>query len=289
MFRTIIFLTLLIMFIGCKDDSTSPNVDPKISVASIEQLPNSTYGFHAKWSPDGKKLVYTIRPNNIPKLMLYDVDKKTSSLVLEDMDGDLTITWSPDSKKIVFDAYDQNQVSQLWIKDLESGVTNKLTNYARPSFGPEWILNSNKILFAYSNKLCILDIDKKTLESVINSENGMAGHWDINNSRIVFCIDPNHNNNSSIYTILSDGSEKTKITTYDKRNSRPRWSPDGNFIVYEKSDHSSTDLMIYETESKEHYNITTGGSGSFPDWSPDGKAIVYTNNNQLFIMHLEIN
>ena len=67
---------------------------------------------------------------------------------------------------------------------------------------------------------------------------------------------------------------------------RPRISPDGNHVVYERrgmdvmADRRTSHLWIMDTDGTEHEKLTTREANeSSPRWSPDGRKIAFTSSS----------
>ena len=78
-----------------------------------------------------------------------------------------------------------------------------------------------------------------------------------------------------IYTVRIDGTGLKQITSGDKSNSSPRWSPDGKHIAF------TTGGQIWTMEPdgddrKQVSHISTGAAN--PVWSPDGKWIAFNSD-----------
>jgi dipeptidyl aminopeptidase/acylaminoacyl peptidase len=77
---------------------------------------------------------------------------------------------------------------------------------------------------------------------------------------------------TQIYTIRIDGTNLKQITSGDKSNSSPRWSPDGKRIAYT----TGGQIWTMEPDGDDRKQITriSTGAGN-PVWSPDGKWIAF--------------
>src|SRR4051812_35931709 len=63
-----------------------------------------------------------------------------------------------------------------------------------------------------------------------------------------------------------------------KRDTNPRWSPDGERILFESNRSGSPQLWVVgaEGEPKQLTNITTGASGGI--WSPNGASVAFVSS-----------
>lgn len=144
--------------------------------------------------------------------------------------------FSSDGQYIVYDrimanAGDYNKtMSEIWIKNLQTGENSLIGNGWSPSFSP----------------------DAK---------------------KIVYC--KVKNNESAIWVMDIDGDNQTKITDNNTISSaqRPRFSPDGNYIVFDASDKKdgNMDLYVISVDGGNLTRLTTNkSSDTQPYWSTDG-------------------
>ncbi len=77
-----------------------------------------------------------------------------------------------------------------------------------------------------------------------------------------------------IYTIPIRGGTARQMTTGEKSNSSPRWSPDGNRIAFTTGGQIWT-MKGDGTDRKQITAISTGAGN--PVWSPDGRMIAFSS------------
>ena len=79
---------------------------------------------------------------------------------------------------------------------------------------------------------------------------------------------------ADIYVVSSKGGEPTRLTSHKKRDSSPRWSPDGKRIAFISEREEKPQLFIVSPfgGEPERYTDQKGGVRSI-EWSRDGKSI----------------
>src|SRR6185503_4573396 len=89
--------------------------------------------------------------------------------------------------------------------------------------------------------------------------------------------------NTAIWTV-STATGETRQLTNGPRDTAPRWSPDGKFLVFVRAPEVSgrtepAQLFMLAMGGGEPFQFTTipRGAGG-PQWSPDGKMIAFFNS-----------
>ena len=83
---------------------------------------------------------------------------------------------------------------------------------------------------------------------------------------------------ANIWMAAIDGGESRRLTSGDRRDSAPRWSPDGRRLAFisERRGDSRPQLYIMPTDAGEAERLTQQTRGvSEPVWSPDGKRLAF--------------
>jgi len=92
----------------------------------------------------------------------------------------------------------------------------------------------------------------------------------------------------AIYVMKANGSQARKVVQLDgyADHGSPRWSPDGQRILFHAVDTNSraSELFIVKPDGTGLKKI---GDGARPDWSPDGKQIAFDSGNEVFVQNVD--
>ena len=193
---------------------------------------------------EGKIVFYSGR-DGAAEIYTMNADGTNPTRVTDDPTKAAFPSWSPNGRQIVFMSDRDSQVvtdSNIWVIDTDGGNLRQLTHHPDRDGFPDWSPDGNQIAF---------DSDRESKE----------GEWP----------------KTEIYVMSTDGKDVKPVTDLGFA-SRPRWSPDGEWILFEgiidegrqifaiRPD--GTDLWIV-SEPRPETGMFLGG------WSPDGKQILY--------------
>jgi hypothetical protein len=196
------------------------------------------------WSPDGFWLAFTARGAGASQPNLYRVSLLNplgDTSALEQLTNDDAIeswpTYSPDGTQIAYVA-DLQEIEvfdkpvDLRVVDLTTGIITDLTTNGSDlvESAPDWSPSGSQIVFQGMER--------------------DGTDWDI-------------------YAMPATGlGEPEKIIDSDADDIRPRYSPDGRYIVFTSNRSGNWDVFVYNLQTKEMYQITnTSYDDIANDWS----------------------
>ncbi|MDE0207360.1 MAG: S9 family peptidase [Candidatus Tectomicrobia bacterium] len=83
---------------------------------------------------------------------------------------------------------------------------------------------------------------------------------------------------ANVWMVVVSGGEPRRLTSGDKRDGAPRWSPDGRRLAFvsERQGDSRPQLYVMPTDGGEAVRLTEQPQGvSEPVWSPEGKRLAF--------------
>src|SRR5436190_16764290 len=88
------------------------------------------------------------------------------------------------------------------------------------------------------------------------------------------------NYDTSVWSVLTSGTDEPHRITSGTRDSTPRWSPDGRYLTFVRSPEAGGSPQLYMLsmaggDSFQFTNLPRGAGG--PIWSPDGKWIAFSS------------
>ena len=86
--------------------------------------------------------------------------------------------------------------------------------------------------------------------------------------------------NREIYAMNADGSNQTNLTNNPSNDFWPRWSPDGQQMVFVSTRESNNvDIYVMNADGSGVTRLTTDpGHDTKPSWSPDGRRIAFISD-----------
>jgi TolB protein len=266
-----------------------------LAAQPIQITNDSADDYHAKWSPDGSRILFTSRRGGKVGLWMITPEGDSLTPVETDLDGDHHISWSPDGKRIVFDAYPASgPPPSLWTMPIGGGKPKRVTSYPGPEFQPSWSPNDSLFAFA-SLRSGNTDVWVRPVAGgeprQITDDPATDCHpiWSPDGTRLSFTSDRSGNQDIWIVSV-KDGKAK-QLTTDQARDDQACWSPDGSMIAFTSDRSGKDDIWIVSVEGGEPRRLTWESRNGWPNWSPNGRRIVFSShrggNPDLWIMEVQ--
>ncbi len=233
--------------------------------------------------------------------------------------------WSPDGRQAIVSRGWQDPENARWEEEhksfrmqsgkwsLDSCLVNMATSEVSNVTAVDRVSHYNGGLFFLPNgrglgftplvngvsKPFVMDLNGRNKRDVSGKDAGFAyGYSASPDGKLI-----SYHENYQVYIANADGSEKRRIKTGHPFDFAPRWSPDGEWLLFVSGEHYDCHPHIVRRDGNDlrkladrtgYRGVTEfldvfdfhGGSSDIPVWSVDGKSVFYTakigNNIELF-------
>ncbi len=250
-----------------------------------------------EWSPDGKRAAIVAFDRETWNYATFVLDLSTNRAenVTKRFDGEFSLispSWSSDGRSLAFSGYALPEgvgktYSDIYKLRLSSGRLTNLTKAPREiSQTPSWSPTADVIVFdsnpsGVARDIFVINADGSGLTRLTRPPHQRATNyaqisaWSPDGKRIAFTAHigtefPDLN----VFVMDADGSNIEQITTSPNWDHAPRWSPDGQWLVYfsgEWKPNAVWNVFRVHVETKEVVQLTLNG-GRDPRWVLAGKS-----------------
>jgi Tol biopolymer transport system component len=246
------------------------------------------------WSPDGKLIAYVARSPGTKRRMIC-VMNHAKGLGGHLIGEGTSPAWSPDGKLIAFSTATEqlgSPASDICVMAPDGTGRRRVTkaNGKRRDF-PTWSPTQQEIAYAEINptnpphvSVWIADVlgvlpprplttgtwhNLDTAGAIINTANDAGSpDWGVNDEITIWS--GVENNRGQIWTIKPNGSGRKQLTFTRQNNDDPRWSPDGQKILFSTSEGGGT-LAVLDVATGVVTMITRNTAGPMSgngSWQP---------------------
>lgn len=230
------------------------------------------------WSPDGKQIVFAENANP-PGLFVVNADG--TGLHQLTSFWDRNPAWSPDGRFIAFARGNNDGVYCIWVMNADGSGQHPIT-ICRQDLYPTWSPDGKQIAFYRdqyfgndSRGLYIANADATgslTAKQLVDNGSfvgeGELPAWSPSGQQIAFISELNSSGTADIWTMNSDGSNRTQLTSFKFGAAYPSWSPNGQEIAFAASTDGNWEIYAINVQSHSIRDITNApGDDRWLAWS----------------------
>ena len=186
-------------------------------------------------SPDGKKALYTLKDNNNRYIGLFDPEKETNQLLITHPSYNGRPDWSPDGNSFSFIS-DRDGNNELYVFDLNSRNTKRLTNSEKSEKYTSWMPDSETIVYTYHysderdnehNDIFSINVKSQKKHQITKDQN-FYQEIDVSPDGKKIVFHAKRNSKDHLYIIDINGKNEKQLTTADAYHGEPEWIPSLN-------------------------------------------------------------
>lgn len=278
------------------DDKHGPGIatiDAKSGAIKPLTSPAAQEGdWNPEFSPDARTILFTrTTPDNAN---LYTCERDGANLRQLTFENHAIrgANWMPNGRELIYSA-DRNRDFTLWRMAVSSG-SPKATLLSPHAQFPAVSQAGNRIAFTESPTVSAIwratlgpnDATPAADKAILRSQDGDThAAYSPDGSKIAFLSETDGNLN--IWVSDGEGANRVKVTDLkDNDPSRPEWSPDGKWLLYQLSTDQGWEIYkVAPTAGAKPSRVTIGGEGVA--WARDGKSIYYQQRGVIYESKLE--
>jgi serine/threonine protein kinase/Tol biopolymer transport system component len=236
------------------------------------------------WSPDGKQVAVldgTYAGGFHMRVIGVNVeDGSETTISARQWFAVLQVKWLDDGSGLILNAADESvSPIQLWYVSYPAGESTRITNDSNDYYGVSLSAKSASLVTVQSTRLIntwvaptedFSRLIRIASASAVSRSYGLA--WTPDNRLIYSTMGGDR---LDLWSMKSDGSEKTQLTFDSGSNYQPSVSPDGRYIFFVSNRTGSFNMWRMDHDGSDPRQLTSGGSDFDPYPSPDGKWVVY--------------
>lgn len=264
-----------------------------------EQLPLPRGGF-ASYSPDGTRIAYNrvfrefrtwkrYRGGMADDVWIYDFETKETIQVTDSDSQDIIPMWHDNRIYFISDR-DENGRMNLFVHDLETGESRKLTDFTDfdikfPSLGKQNIVFENGgYLYRFNleneqvNRIPVyIRDDRLTGRGGLVDADEFIHTWDVSpdGERALFGA------RGDVFTVPGRSGITRNLTTSSGEHDRnPVWSPDGRHIAWISDKSGEDEIYVMNQDGSGELRQVTSGADTYKYrivWSPDSEKLIWAD------------
>ena len=218
----------------------------------------------------------------------------------------------PPSGKILYASEERGGNFTICTMNADGSDRSRLSgNHHTLAWQPSWSPNGQKIVFTsyvdFHFEIYLTNADGSG-EIMITGDTEEKSYpaWSPDGTRIIFSSKPSGSSNSGfdvfgsthdpqdseIYIINADGSNRINISNDPNNDVEPCWSPDGSKIAFATDRDGNYEIYVMNADGTDPIRITENFSDDHrPMWSSDGTKIAFSSNRdgnyEIYVMNAD--
>ncbi len=221
-----------------------------------------------RFSPNGLYLAYVTYEGNHSQIVTHNIKTGKRALVIKERGMNASPAWSPDGSKLAM-VLSRDGNPEIYYKNMLTGRLVRVTNNRSIDSEPVWSPNGQFIYFTSdrsgSPQLYRISLTSGSTTRITNSGSYSAGA-DISRDGKQLAFARNVGGRFAIST-MNVGSSYFKNVSRGSSDETPRFSPNGEMLIFTSSKNGRDVLKIVNVDGSGTNTLSTSGKIRDPDWS----------------------
>jgi len=226
-----------------------------------------------RWSPDGKKIIYTTYKYRNPDLYIMNADG-TNKKALSTYQGlNTPAAFSPDGKNIAI-SLSKGESPNIYLIDLSGKIVRQITRGPTIDTSPWFSPNGHQLVFVSGRagipQLYLTDIEGTNIRRLTTEGYSDSPAWSPKGGLIVFAMRSSNSSYFDIYLYAIEVQQYRALTSdTGGTNENPSFSPDGRYIVFSTNRNGKYEIFTMFIDGSGQRRISSiKGNSHTPCWSP---------------------
>ncbi len=235
---------------------------------------NRCLSVEPNWSPDGKKLVYTLCEPNKTNIVLVDMLKKSHRRISTFRGMNAGASFSKDGKQLALTLSKDGRV-ELYKMNLRNMKVTRVTNNRAEESSPCWNPAGNTILavanFQRIPKLYLFDANSGKARPLSNNfAEAVSPDWSAVSNKICFSLKRGRDYHIAVVDMNNLRAGVKLLTKTAGSWEEPSWAPDGRNLVCVRRYAGKSTLYLIDSKTGKAKPMHKSGlvDASLPSWSP---------------------
>lgn len=248
------------------------------------------------WLPDGNRIIYSSKRNDIYQTCIAYVDEKRSEQLNLDLQDTLISDVSSDGSKLLF--YQSREESDVWRIGMDDKVETRVTSDYGLEFWPDVSPDGKSMVFQSTREFKHLLEGTITVRSANDGQevkvtsNGFSPSFSPNGEKLAFLRDSG--DRITLWTVGRNGEDERQLTEdevgFSGFSQTPfnrvqvkdySWSPDGGRLIYCAKKEGLWNIWEIPVDGGKPRQVSNNTNPattfSCPLFTPDGKRIAFTS------------
>ena len=229
-------------------------------------------------------------PSQEREIVWLDRSGKRGKSILKQR-GITDFALSPNKTKLLYSLANQYVPGDLWLRDVERGVSQRFTFGPYSAYSPVWSPDSTAAAFTAfpEDRLYTKRVDSSSKEEAwkVTGTNTYASSWSANTKLLAFS-QAGVTTKDDLWLLPLEGEQKPRIfrqTPYTERSGQI--SPDGRWMVYSSDQSGRLEVYAELIEPGSTQRQISVDGGFSPHWRADGRELYFISDRRMMAVDVK--